>query len=130
MGAGGAGAVRVGQGVNPTPRVTLRSQASRSSWSSLSLSPALGPALPEPAPPLVASGGAAAVIFRIYKEVEVAAAQLGVLPSLPPHIPLLTPRPIALPPSRPSLLPLTPGSLSELSQLGRRLLAAVLWPSS
>lgn len=55
-----------------------------------------------------------------------AAAQLGVLPSLPPHIPLLTPRPIALPPSLPSLLPLTPGSLSEPSQLGRRLLAAVL----
>lgn len=55
-----------------------------------------------------------------------AAAQLGVLPSLLPYIPLLTPRFIAFPPSLPSLLPLTPGSLSEASQLGRRLLATVL----
>lgn len=55
-----------------------------------------------------------------------AAAQLSVLPSLPTRIPLLTPRPIAFPPSLPSLLPFTPGSLSEPSQLGWCLLALVL----
>lgn len=80
--------------------------------------PALGPALPYPAPPLAASGGAAAVIFRIYKEVEVAAAAerlpgLAVGPRVPPPRPTLPaslssllPRsgPVALPPP-PGLLP-------------------------
>lgn len=112
---------------------TLRSQAGRSSWSSLSPShqrPALGPALPEPAPPLVASGGAAAVIFRIYKEVEVAAAQLA---SSPPFLPTSLsslPGPLLfLPPSPPSF-PLPQAHSRSLASWVGVCWPLYLWPSS
>lgn len=93
--------------------------------------PAPGPALLSPAPPLVAPGGAAAVIFRIYKEVEVAAAAGGfpgwrlrpghsALPALRPSPRLLWPRrpfPLPPPPTR------APPYLARLSRARRRWVA-------